>query len=90
MHPEAAVQARACEADEGSEFGGGPLWGGGRAVAAGCVAWCFLKGEELCSGEGKAEVSWLVRVLVMERGGRVEHTLLLVSGSTSHIAERFS
>lgn len=69
MHPEAAVQTRACEADEGSEFGGGPLWGGGRAVAAGCVAGCFLKGEELCLGEGEGQVSWVTRVLVMERGG---------------------
>lgn len=39
-------------------------------------------------GEREGKVSWLVRVLVMERGGRVEHTLLLVSGSTSHIVER--
>lgn len=51
VHAEAAVQARAREADEGAEFGGGPLRGGGGAVAAGGVAGEFLEGEELEIGE---------------------------------------
>lgn len=41
------MQAGACEADEGAEFGGGPLRGWGRAVGAGGVGGEFLEGEEL-------------------------------------------
>lgn len=47
MHAQAAVQARACEADEGTELGGGPLRRRGGAVAAGGVAGVLLEGEEL-------------------------------------------
>ena len=47
MHAEAAVEAGAGEADEGAEFGGGPLWGGGGAVDAGFVGGEGLKFEEL-------------------------------------------
>ncbi len=47
MHAQAAVEARAGEADEGAEFGGGPLRGRGGAVAAGGIARGFLEGEEL-------------------------------------------
>ncbi|KAI4173589.1 MAG: hypothetical protein LQ346_008401, partial [Caloplaca aetnensis] len=47
VHAEAAVQARAHEADEGAELGGGPLRGRGGAVAAGRVAGEPLEGEKL-------------------------------------------
>ena len=47
MHAEAAVQAGAGETDEGAEFGGGPLGGGGGAVDALAVAGAFLKGGKL-------------------------------------------
>ena len=50
MDAEATVQAGACEADEGAEFGGGPLWGGSGAIATGGVAAEFLEGEELEEG----------------------------------------
>ena len=39
--------ARACEADEDAEFGGGPLWGGRGAVGAEGVGGSALEGEEL-------------------------------------------
>ena len=41
------MEASAGEADEGTEFGGGPLGGGGQAVAAGFVGSEGLEGEEL-------------------------------------------
>lgn len=41
------MQAGAGEADEGAEFGGGPLRGRGGAVAASGVTGEFLEGEEL-------------------------------------------
>ena len=47
MHAQPAVQAGADEADEGAEFGGGPLRGGGAAVAAGGVGGAFLEDGEL-------------------------------------------
>ena len=46
------MEPGACETDEGAEFGGGPLWGGGLAVTAGCVGGSALEGEELFGGEG--------------------------------------
>ncbi len=54
MHAQTAVQAGAREADEGAEFGGGPLRGGGGAVDAGGVSGTFLEGRELqfCQLEG--------------------------------------
>lgn len=39
--------ARAGEADEDTEFGRGPLWGGGGAVGAEGVGGEALEGEEL-------------------------------------------
>ncbi|KAI4246156.1 MAG: hypothetical protein L6R40_002108 [Gallowayella cf. fulva] len=50
VHAQPPVEARAREADEGAEFGGGPLRGWRGAVAAGGVAGGFLEGEELCRG----------------------------------------
>ena len=47
MYAQAAVVAGAGEADEDAEFGGGPLWGGGRAVGAEGVGGEALEGEEL-------------------------------------------
>ena len=41
------MEACAGETDEGAEFGGGPLGGGGEAVAAGFVRRKGLEGEEL-------------------------------------------
>ena len=41
------MQAGAGEADEGAEFRGGPLRGGGGAVDAGGVSGAFLEGCEL-------------------------------------------
>lgn len=41
------MQAGARKADEGAEFGGGPLWGRGAAVDALAVARAFLEGGEL-------------------------------------------
>lgn len=46
------MEAGAGEADEGAEFGGGPLGGGGGAVDAGGVGGAFLEGEELGGGWG--------------------------------------
>lgn len=57
VHSEPAVQARARQADEGAEFGGGPLRGRGRAVAAGGISREFLQGEELYAGEREL-VGW--------------------------------
>ena len=47
MHAQGAVEAGAGEADEGAEFGGGPLRGGGVAVYAGFVLGEGLEGLEL-------------------------------------------
>lgn len=47
MHAEAAVDARAREADENAEFWGGPLRRGGVAIAAEGVSGFFLDSEEL-------------------------------------------
>lgn len=54
VHAQTAVQAGACEADEGAEFGGGPLRGRGGAVDAGGVSGTFLESCELqfCQLEG--------------------------------------
>ena len=71
------MQAGAGEADEGAEFGGGPLRGGGEAVDALAVAGALLEGGEL-GGVG-------IRRGCFVRGGGGFGTLLLVSGSTSHI-----
>ena len=84
------MQARAREADEGSEFGRGPLWGGGGAVAACRVTGEFLEGEELSRG-GVSERKDGVMSGEKGKGGEGKgglHTLLLVSGSTSHIVKR--
>ncbi len=64
MHAESAVQAGACEADEGAEFGGGPLRGGGGAVDALAVAGAFLEGGELM-GE-----KWVLGGLLVRWGGK--------------------
>ncbi len=58
------METGACEADEGAEFGGSPLRGGGRAVDAGEVCGAFLKGREL--GRESICVMWEAKV----RGGR--------------------
>lgn len=50
------METSACETDEGAEFGGGPLRGGGGAVDAGEVCGAFLEGGEL--GEVSIGVSW--------------------------------
>ena len=69
------MQAGACQADEGAEFGRGPLRGWGGTVNAGCVSGAFLQGCELQGYRSEG-----IDLVGGERG-----TLVLVSGSTSHI-----
>lgn len=44
--------ARAAEAEEGAQFGGGPLRRGRGTVDAGAVGGQFLEGEELGEDDG--------------------------------------
>ena len=83
MHPQSAMEAGAGEAQEGAVFGGGPLRGRGGAVAAGTVWGKGLQGGEL-DRRNRSVGGWGER----KGQGKIEgdgRTLLLVSGSTSHI-----
>ena len=44
MHAETTVDTGTGEADEGAEFGRGPLWGGSIAINAGGIAGELLEG----------------------------------------------
>ena len=48
MDPKTTMYAGALEADESTELGGGPLWGGGGAVGASGIAGEFLESDQLC------------------------------------------